>query len=280
MMLVVSAGRSSALEVPPLAGRVNDNAELLSQSTRERLEEILKQLEEKTNAQVAVLTIKSLEGEDRDGYSIKVAQSWGLGEDDKDNGVLILYAEQEDRLKIEVGYGLEGAIPDGKAGEILRRDFRSKAPKEGSKDLDSAFLDTVEAISSVVLAEYAKDPTGESMKGHSGDGEFVLMLLFGAFVVAGIVGALNEALGVVVGGLEGACFGLYLLFGPLGIVVLALIGAVVGYLAKFILEGVLEGGSGGGGAFGSHGGSYSSGGSYGGGFSGGGGDFGGGGAGD
>lgn len=275
MMLMVSPGSSSALEVPPLAGRVNDNAELLSQSTRERLEETLRQLEEKTNAQIAILTIKSLEGEDRDGYSIKVAQSWGLGEDDKDNGLLILYAAQEDRLKIEVGYGLEGAIPDGKAGEILRTNFRGKAPKEGSKDLDNAFLDVVEAISSIVLAEYAKDPTGGSMKGDSGDGEFMLMLLFGAFVVAGIVGALNEPLGVIVGGLEGACFGLYLLFGPMGIVVLVLVGAIVGYLAKFVLEGVLSLDSGGSG-------SYSSGGSYGAGsgFSGGGGDFGGGGAGD
>jgi uncharacterized protein len=119
----LGVGMAHAVELPAtprnhvvdLAGIVDDRAEA-------QLNGYLLELEQKTTAQVVVLTIQSLEGESLEGFSLSVAHDrWRLGQEDKDNGVLILVSLQDRKCRIEVGYGLEGILPDGLAGSIGRQ---------------------------------------------------------------------------------------------------------------------------------------------------------------
>lgn len=109
-----------ALEVPTLAGRVNDTAGVLSSGEAQGLEQRLRDYEQKTGHQFSLLTIPSLEGEDVAGYSHRVAEKWGLGDKQRDDGALLLIAVGDRKMRIEVGYGLEPSIPDVLAGRIIR----------------------------------------------------------------------------------------------------------------------------------------------------------------
>ena len=103
-------------------GHVNDFAGVMSGSDRSATERLLTDLEQKTGAQVAVVTLKSLDGGQIADFSTRLFKNWGIGQKGKDNGILLLGATGEgrgNRLRIEVGYGLEGVIPDAAAGRIL-----------------------------------------------------------------------------------------------------------------------------------------------------------------
>ena len=118
--LLLTAAAAAALDVPFLSGRVNDNAEVLNDATRRSISERLKAHEDKTGDQIAVLTVPSLEGESIEEYAVKVFEAWKLGNKGKDNGVLIIVAPKDRRMRIEVGYGLEGTLTDLAAGRIVR----------------------------------------------------------------------------------------------------------------------------------------------------------------
>jgi uncharacterized protein len=109
-----------ALAVPAFSGRVNDLAGLLSAAERQRLESALSTYEQQSGHQYALLTIQSLEGDVLEDFSIRVAEDWQLGHKDRDDGLLLLIAIKERKVRIEAGYGLEGAIPDALAGRIIR----------------------------------------------------------------------------------------------------------------------------------------------------------------
>ncbi|OQY12191.1 MAG: hypothetical protein B6I30_05330 [Desulfobacteraceae bacterium 4572_187] len=113
---------SQAVSIPENPGKhVVDLAEIIDNSTEAKLNQYLRELEQKTTAQIAILTIKSLEGEALEDLSITVAHDkWKLGQKGKDNGVLLLVSLKDRKYRIEVGYGLEGVIPDSLAGSIGR----------------------------------------------------------------------------------------------------------------------------------------------------------------
>ena len=98
---------------------VNDFANVLNDETKNYITAQGRTLAEKSKAQVVVLTVKNLEGKTIEDYAINVFREWGIGDKDKNNGVLLLLSIEDRKVKIEVGYGLEGAINDGKAGRIL-----------------------------------------------------------------------------------------------------------------------------------------------------------------
>ena len=109
----LGAGQALAQKpVPPLTGRVVDLADILSPETERTVEALLAEHEAATSNQVAVLTIPSLDGEPLEDYSLRVARAWQLGTSEFDNGVLLLIAYRDRKIRIEVGYGLEGVIPD------------------------------------------------------------------------------------------------------------------------------------------------------------------------
>ncbi len=109
-----------AVDVPYLTGRVTDNAQILSDETRQSITERLKAHEDKTTNQIAVLTIPTLNGEGIEEYAVAVFNEWKLGQKGKDNGILVVVSPNDRRMRIEVGYGLEGTMPDGVAGSIIR----------------------------------------------------------------------------------------------------------------------------------------------------------------
>jgi uncharacterized protein len=111
---------SHALEVPRLSKRVTDLANMVTPADENHIEQRLRAHEAETSNQIAVLTVPSLEGEIIEEYALKVAETWALGQKDKDNGALIISARDDRKLRIEVGYGLEGTLTDVYAGRIVR----------------------------------------------------------------------------------------------------------------------------------------------------------------
>src|SRR5579862_3316296 len=99
---------------------VNDFAHVLDQPTVTQLDNICQQLDQKAHAQVAVVTVNSLDGSDIDSYAVDLYKRWGIGSKATDHGVLILLAVQDRKYRIEVGYGLEPILPDGKVGSFGR----------------------------------------------------------------------------------------------------------------------------------------------------------------
>lgn len=121
-LFFLPATSSHAVSIPENPGsHVVDLAGIIDNSTEVKLNQYLKELEQRTTAQIAILTIKSLEGESIEDLSITVAHDrWKLGQKGKDNGVLLLVSFMDRKYRIEVGYGLEGVIPDSLAGSIGR----------------------------------------------------------------------------------------------------------------------------------------------------------------
>ncbi|MFN7983055.1 MAG: TPM domain-containing protein [Vicinamibacterales bacterium] len=120
---ILNASPGSAQELPTHVGKVNDFASVLSASDRDALEARLGELERATSAEVAVVTIPNLNMRSIEEYANELFNRWGIGKAGKDNGVLVLVAVQEHTMRIEVGYGLEGVLPDGLAGAVIRESF-------------------------------------------------------------------------------------------------------------------------------------------------------------
>lgn len=121
--MIVQAFFVYALPVPPLNSRVTDLAGVLNDQTKWNLEERLKNYELKSSNQVAVLIIQSLQGENLEEYTHRVASVWQLGQQGSDNGVLLLIAIQDRKMRIEVGYGLESTLTDVISSHIIHKDI-------------------------------------------------------------------------------------------------------------------------------------------------------------
>lgn len=157
-------GATAAKEVPYLSGRIVDEAGLLPPDEAQRIEDELRRLEEETGVQVAVLTVESLEGEVLEDYSLRVAETWGLGQAEEDNGVLLLVARDDRKLRIEVGYGLEGRLTDAQAGRIVRNAI---VPRFKAGDFDGGVAAGVDSIVGAVRGEEGAIPedTGSGLEG-------------------------------------------------------------------------------------------------------------------
>ena len=150
VVLILAALAAGALEVPYLGGRINDLAGMIDAETRQQLETRLEQLEKDTGAQVAILILPSLEGEVLEDFALKVAETWQLGRKDIDDGVLILVAEAERKIRIEVGYGLEGAIPDVTAKRIIDG---LMTPRFREGDFSGGISAAVDALDKLIRGE-------------------------------------------------------------------------------------------------------------------------------
>ncbi len=285
-----------ALEVPFLAGRVNDLAGMLSPEEEQRIESKLTALEEATGAQVVVLTVPSLEGENLEDYSLRVADQWRLGQGGKDNGALLLIARDDRKMRLEVGYDLEGTLTDA-LGRCVLDDVLQPRFRQGD------FGGGIEAGSEAIAALIAGDPSALPVAGsgrQAAQPPWPARLGMGALIF-GVLG-LFANLGLFNKGGEGWFFYVFLLpfwtlfpgalFGFRVGLICAVVWIVGFPLLRILLwhtgwgKNLRENSSwarnlertasrrGGGG----RGGGFSSGGSSSGGFSGGGGSFGGGGA--
>jgi len=117
------ASAQGTVTLPSPVGRVNDFANVLDPSVEATLDARLKAVEDRTTAQIAVATVPSLQGLTVEEYAERLFRTWGIGQAKVDNGVLVLVAPTDREMRIEVGYGLEGVLPDGLAGAIIRETF-------------------------------------------------------------------------------------------------------------------------------------------------------------
>jgi uncharacterized protein len=266
--LLASAGGSDGLvAVPELTARVTDAAGMLSSQQRAALEAKLAAFEAHKGSQVAVLIVPTTQPEAIEQYAIRVVDQWRLGRKDVDDGVLVLLAGNDRRVRIEVGYGLEGVLPDVIAKRIIEQVM---IPQFRQGDVYAGLDAGVDAITSVIEGEPLPEPQRGAASGGSGWEGMLPVLLIGGVVIGGLLRAMLGSFmgGAATGGLIGAA--IWLLGGGL------LVALVLGIIA-FVLT--MSGGIGfipiGGGGYGRGGGF---GGFGGGGFIGGGGGFGGGGA--
>ena len=262
-----------ALEVPQLKGRVNDYAGMLSNGNISQINSVLAELEKTDSTQIAVLTIPSLQGDNLEGFSLKVVEKWQIGKKGLDNGALLLISRDDRKLRIEVGYGLEGSLTDMVSGQIIRNVI---TPYFRSGDFDRGVSEGINAMIAAVRGEYKAPPVHQA-SGKQDLGGLVTTLFFVLFFF-GSMFRKNKIFAAGVGGLAAPAIG-FLFFGVTGILLVLLfpIGALGGLIASVLAASSGSGRSGGfhtgtGGGFGG-----SSGGGFGG-FSGGGGSFGGGGA--
>lgn len=109
------------VDFPKPTGFVNDFANVLMGSEEDTLTGIIERLEGDTTSELAVVTVRTVKPLTIEEYSVRLFSKWGIGKKDKNNGVLLLVAVEDREVKIEVGYGLEGILPDGKCGEIIRK---------------------------------------------------------------------------------------------------------------------------------------------------------------
>ena len=200
----VAAG---ATAVPYLTGRVVDNAEILKPATRERVAALAKAHEDKTTDQIAVLTVTTLGGESIEEYAGRVFAAWKLGQKGKDNGVLVVVAPQEHKMRIEVGYGLEGTLPDVAASRIIRNVM---TPAFRNDNFDDGVAQGVEAIvaqlegqttgagTSAQFADVESGSKKQSFEFNGPDIPWYMRILLGCFIF-GIIG-LFTVIGVMTPG--------------------------------------------------------------------------------
>ncbi len=142
----------SAYTLPKPKGYVSDYAGIIDRKDSELISSVARTVEEKTGAEIAVLTVNSISPYSSiEEYAVETAAEWGIGKKGKDNGILIVLSKGDRRVRIEVGYGLEGAIPDGMAGEILDSYMM---PLLRNGDYSGGLKNGVLAVASAVADEY------------------------------------------------------------------------------------------------------------------------------
>jgi uncharacterized protein len=264
--------------VPPLTGRIVDQTATLNGSEVASLDQTLKNFEARKGSQIAVLIVPTTQPETIEQYSLRVAEAWKIGRRKIDDGAILVVAKNDRKLRIEVGYGLEGALNDVTAKRIIDEVI---TPKFRSGDFAGGISDGVNRILRVVDGETLPAP---AQREQNSSGLFSNIDPFNPFLIVGVI---------VVGGIFRGVFGR--LFGSLatGGLVAAIFWFIAASLSLSAISGIIaffvtmfsdammsSGGAGRGGGWVSGGGGGYSGGSSSdsGGFSGGGGSFGGGGA--
>ena len=269
--------------VPPLTGRVVDQTGTLSSGDIDRLTQTLKNLELRKGSQVAVLIVPTTQPETIEQFSIRVADAWKVGRKKIDDGAILVVAKDDRRLRIEVGYGLEGALPDVTTKRIIDEII---TPKFRSGDFAGGISAGVDRIIGVIDGEPLPAPPQRQQQQQSSDLTWLLNPLNPFTIIAILV------LGGVMRGIFGRLFGSLTTGGLIGLVawfvfgslIVSALAGIVASVFTLFSDGITTpapAGRGGGGWVGGGGGAWSGGGSSSsdsGSFSGGGGSFGGGGA--
>ena len=269
LALAVAAADGGLQPIPGLTARVTDTTGTLDSQQTQTLESDLATLEQRKGSQIAVLIVPTTQPEEIEQYSIRVADAWKLGRKNVDDGALLIVAKDDHHVRIEVGRGLEGTIPDAASARIIREYI---TPKFRAGDFYGGIHDATDAMTKLIDGEPLPPPLAKDNKRPGDVANTLITALFIGFWARAFFGGLPSMpraglVGAATGGLAWFLSGLL----PLGLGMGAF-GLILGWL----------GGGGGGFASGGGSGGWSSGsfggGGGGGGFSGGGGGFAGGGA--
>jgi len=228
MMLFASFNVHAELaSIPALQHRVTDLTQTLSSQQQTALEQKIAAFEQEKGSQIAVLIIPTTQPEAIEQYSIRVAEAWKIGREKEDDGVILLVAKDDHKMRIEVGYGLEGAIPDLIAKRVITEIM---APSFKQGDFNGGISKAVDALMGLIAGEQLPAPAKQTNQGDWGD--FLPLLLVGGLILGSILRAVFGDFfgGVLNGGIIAALawfFGIALLIALLlGIVafILTLIG--------------------------------------------------------
>jgi uncharacterized protein len=268
-VFMAAAAAQELVAVPPLKERVTDATGTLSPATVAQLDASLKSFEERKGVQIAVLMVRSTAPEPIEQYALRVVEQWKLGRRRVDDGALLLVARDDRAVRIEVGYGIEGALSDIVSRRIIDEQI---TPRFRTGDFDGGITAGVDQMMRVVDGEALPAPSGRAQPSSGEPGQIWPFVVVVAVALGGVLRRMLGRVGgaLVVGGVLG---------GLAWFAVGTLVTAAMAGLAGFFLT-LLGIGMGGfvGGLPGRRGGGGWSGGGGGGGFSGGGGGFGGGGA--
>ncbi len=262
LLLLTAATAAAEVAVPPLTARVVDQVGVLQPDQQAALASRLAAFEQAKGSQIAVLIVPTTQPESIEQFGIRVADQWKLGREGIDDGLLILLAMEDRSMRIEVGYGLEGVIPDAIAKRVIAEIM---TPYFRQGDFYGGLNAAVEQLIALVDGEPLPAADGKTASSGGSFEDMLPLLLFGAIPVGGVLRAIFGRFvgGTISGGLVGML--VWLLGGG---VLFALVLAIIAFIMT------MSGGMGTGGL----GGGFGRGGMGGGGFSGGGGGFGGGGA--
>ena len=213
LFLVSSFAQAALIEIPELKSRITDLTQTLSQPQQAALEAKLAAFEQKKGSQIALLIVPTTQPEDIAQYSIRVADAWKPGRKKVDDGLLILIATEDRKMRIEVGYGLEGPIPDLTAKRVINEVI---APKFKQGDFYGGLDSGVDRLIGLIEGEPLPEPTSPASSGMGIENMLPLLLfgglisglflrsMFGTFpgsaLTGGLVGGAVWLLGAAVGG--------------------------------------------------------------------------------
>jgi uncharacterized protein len=172
--LLTCGAAAAEPKLPTLTGRVVDEAGVLSPAVEASLTEALAGHERATSNQVVVATLRSLQGYEIEDFSVRLFRAWRLGHQDRNNGVLLVVAPNERRVRIEVGYGLEGALPDATAHAIIQTEI---LPRFRAGDIQDGVVRGTQAIIGAITGTY------QPRSGRTADPQYdtITIIIFGAF---------------------------------------------------------------------------------------------------
>jgi len=255
-IVIASIAFCAEIEFPKYTGYVNDLAGVIDAENITKLNILANKLKENTGAELAVVTVRSTYPLDSKSYATQLFEKWGIGKKDKDNGLLILFVKKDKRVEVEVGYGLEGTITDGFAGEVLDKyalpAFKDKNYGRGIYLAGLAFYDRI-------TKEYTTHPQSKIEQVNMNI--YSVLMAVSVIIIVFILALMGRTLmGAMISGLIGAFIG-YFVAGIAGVVMGFIVGMMIstgGYYGGF---GGWGGGFGGGGrGFGGFGGGRSGGG--------------------
>lgn len=269
---ITLASAETASDVPAIKGRVNDYANVLSPSEESKLEEKLAAIERlPDNPQVAILIVSDIDGKSIDDYAISVARKWGVGQKGKDNGILITVVTDPNnpdafKRRIDIGYGLEGIIPDIKAEAIYTETMRPHLKEPGKENFFAAFSGATDAIHALL----SDGKTGNDLIDNPSDSDNFVAVGFVILFVCGLIAAIHWSVGIGVGTIAGAVVAVTQSLSAPFLIMAMIAGAFLGFILHFVARAMIEAESSGGYSGGGYSGGGRSGGFGGGGFGGGG----------
>lgn len=251
--VLLASAAGDLVAIPPLKARVTDLTATLPAAQRGELESKLAAFEAKKGSQVVVLLLPSTEPESIEQFGIRLFDTWKVGRKGIDDGVILIVAKEDRRLRIEVGYGLEGALNDATAKRIIDETI---TPKFKAGDLPGGITAGVDAILAVVDGEQLPPPQAGARSATNGLGAFGELNESTLIVILGIAAVIGAALRHFLGNLLGAGvvsgltagLGWFLTGSLAGVLIAAIVGFFVALFGlDLLLSGVLSGGRGGGG---------------------------------
>lgn len=216
------------------SGFVNDFAGVLSAEQKTQLEQKLVAFEKDSSNEISVVTVKSLEGDTIDNFAVELFKDWGIGKKGKDNGVLILVAIADKKMRLEVGYGLEGALTDAQSSWIINNEMK---PAFQQADYYTGLDNATDKIIAAAKGEYVPEEKVSSGKMSFKTIEWIIWLIILGFVwLSSILGRSKSWwAGGVLGGVAGVIIGLikgFVFFGLISVAILIPLGLLFDFIVS------------------------------------------------